>query len=225
MIVPIRLSISNAFLVKGERPVLIDTGCPGDTDRLVAALAREGVAVGDLALILHTHGHRDHAGGTARLKTMTAAPTAVHPADADMLRRGANRPLIPANLTGRLIRAYVDRPFPPVEPDLALDEAFDLARYGLAGRVLATPGHTEGSVTVLLDGGEAVAGDLVVGGYLGGLLAPGVPGYPYFLEDLAELRSSVRKLLRHSPSRVYVGHGGPLRGDDVRKRFAAEVGG
>jgi hydroxyacylglutathione hydrolase len=63
MIVPIRLSISNAFLVRGERPVLIDTGCPGDTDTLLRALAKEGVAVRDLSLILHTHGHRDHAGG------------------------------------------------------------------------------------------------------------------------------------------------------------------
>lgn len=224
MIVPIRLSISNAFLVKGERPVLIDTGCPGDTDALLAALAREGVAPADLALILHTHGHRDHAGGTARVKGVTAAPAAVHPADADMLVRGANRPLIPATLTGRLIRPFVDRPFPPSTPDLALEESTDLKAYGLAARILGTPGHTAGSVSVLFDSGEAVAGDLLIGGYLGGLLAPHVPGYPYFLEDRAELRASIRKLLGHSPSRIYVGHGGPLSGDDVRKRFAAEVG-
>jgi glyoxylase-like metal-dependent hydrolase (beta-lactamase superfamily II) len=221
MIVPIRLSISNAFLVKGERPVLIDTGCPGDADRLVRALAEEGVAVRDLSLILHTHGHRDHAGGTRRLKGMTAAPAAVHPADADMLRRGANRRLTPTNLTGRLIRPFVDRPFPAVEPDLALDDGMDLRRYGLAGKVVATPGHTAGSVSVLLDGGEAVAGDLLVGGYLGGLLAPHAPGYPYFVEDMAALRDSIRKLLAHSPSRVYVGHGGPLDPGDIPKRFAA----
>src|SRR2546421_4037881 len=104
MIVPIRLSISNAFLVKGERPVLIDAGCPGDHAKLVRALAREQVAVPDLSLILHTHGHRDHAGGTWQLKQMGPVPTAVHPADADMLKKGANRPLAATNLTGRLIR-------------------------------------------------------------------------------------------------------------------------
>ena len=82
MIVPIRLSISNAFLVRGERPVLIDTGCPGDTDTLLRALAKEGIAARDLSLMPHTHGHRDHAGGTRRLKGMTAAPVAVHPTDA-----------------------------------------------------------------------------------------------------------------------------------------------
>jgi glyoxylase-like metal-dependent hydrolase (beta-lactamase superfamily II) len=221
-VVPIRLSISNAFLVKGERPVLIDTGCPGDADALLKALAREGVAVADLSLILHTHGHRDHAGGTRRLKDMTAAPAAVHPADADMLRRGANRPLAPTNLTGRLLRPFVDWPFPAVEPDLELAEGMDLRPYGLAGQVIATPGHTAGSVSVVLDTGEALAGDLLVGGYLGGLLSPHVPGYPYFAEDLAALRDSIRKLLSFSPSRVYVGHGGPLNGADIRRRFPAE---
>jgi glyoxylase-like metal-dependent hydrolase (beta-lactamase superfamily II) len=222
---PIRLSISNAFLVRGERPVLIDTGCPGDAEALLRALVQAGVAVADLALILHTHGHRDHAGGTARLKQLTAAPAAVHPADADMLRRGANRPLIPTNLTGRLIRPFVDRPFPAVEPDLTLEDGMDLRPYGLAGRVVATPGHTAGSVSVRLDGGEVVAGDLLVGGYLGGLLAPHAPGYPYFAEDLAALRQSIRALLSWSPSRIYVGHGGPLDAADVRKRLAADVGG
>jgi glyoxylase-like metal-dependent hydrolase (beta-lactamase superfamily II) len=192
MIVPIRLSISNAFLVRGERPVLIDTGCPGDTDTLLRALAKEGIAARDLSLMPHTHGHRDHAGGTRRLKGMTAAPVAVHPTDA-------------------------------VEPELALDEGMDLRPYGVAGKVVATPGHTTGSVSVLLDSGEAVAGDLLVGGYLGGLLSPHAAGYPYFVEDMAALRDSVRKLLSYSPSRVYVGHGGPLSPSDIAKRFAAEV--
>jgi hydroxyacylglutathione hydrolase len=224
MIVPIRLSISNAFVVQGERPVLIDTGCPGDTETLLKALAKAGVAVRDLSLILHTHGHRDHAGGTQRLKEMTAAPAAVHPADADMLRRGANRTLTPTNLTGRLIRPFVDRPFPTVEPDLLLEDGMDLRPYGLAGKVVATPGHTAGSVSVLLDTGEAVAGDLLVGGHLGGLLSPHIPGYPYFVEDMAALRESIGKLLSHSPSRVYVGHGGPLDPSDIPKRFAAEIG-
>jgi glyoxylase-like metal-dependent hydrolase (beta-lactamase superfamily II) len=223
-VVPIRLSISNAFLVKGERPVLIDTGCPGDTDKLLKALVREGVAVADLSLILHTHGHRDHAGGTRRLKELTAAPAAVHPADADMLRRGANRRPTPINLTGRLIRPLVDKPFPAVEPDLELAEGMDLRPYGLAGTVITTPGHTAGSVSVVLASGEAVAGDLLVGGYLGGLLSPNRPGYPYFAEELAGLRDSIRKLLSFSPLRIYVGHGGPLESADIRRRFPAGVG-
>jgi glyoxylase-like metal-dependent hydrolase (beta-lactamase superfamily II) len=223
MIVPIRLSISNAFLIKGVRPVLIDTGCPGDHATLVRALAKEGVAIRDLTLILHTHGHRDDAGGTHQLKQLTAAPTAVHPDDADMLRKGANRPLIATNLTGRLIRPVVDKPFPALEPDLLLEDGTDLTPYGVAGRVITTPGHTTGSVSVLFANGEAVAGDLLVGGYLGGLFAAHTPGYPYFAEDMGTLRASIKKLLDYSPRKVHVGHGGPLEIEAVRRRFLEDV--
>jgi glyoxylase-like metal-dependent hydrolase (beta-lactamase superfamily II) len=223
MIIPIRLSISNAFLIKGERPVLIDTGCPGDHEKLGKALAKEGVAASDLAFILHTHGHRDHAGGSLQLKQMTAAPTAVHPADADMLGNGANRRLIPTNLTGRLIRRFVDKPFPALEPDLLLEDGMDLKPYGIAGRVICTPGHTAGSVSVLLDSGEAVAGDLLIGGYLGGLFAAHAPSYPYFAEDIAALRASIKRLLGYSLTKVYVGHGGPLEGQVIRNWFHEDL--
>src|SRR5262249_18504328 len=169
------------------------------------------------------HGHRDHAGGSYQLKQMTAAPTAIHPADADMLRKGANRPLIPTNLTGRLIRPLVDKPFPSLEPDLWLNEGFNLRPYGLAGWLVGTPGHTAGSASVLLDNGEAVAGDLLIGGYLGGLIAAHVPGYPYFVEDRAALEASIKKLMGYSPSRLYVGHGGPLDAHAIQKYFAKEI--
>jgi glyoxylase-like metal-dependent hydrolase (beta-lactamase superfamily II) len=224
MIVPIRLSISNAFLLKGPRPVLIDTGCPNDHATLLKVLARESVAVRDLALILHTHGHRDHAGGTAQLKSMTAAPTAIHPADADMLRQGANRTLTATNLTGSLIRPFVDRPFPKLEPDILVGEETDLRPYGVPGRILLTPGHTAGSITIVLDSGEALAGDLLIGGYLGGLFAPHRPGYPYFAEDMPTLNASIRKLMAQPVTRLYVGHGGPLEAEAVRKRFGREIG-
>ncbi|HLJ92157.1 MAG TPA: MBL fold metallo-hydrolase [Gemmataceae bacterium] len=219
MIVPIRLSISNAFLIKGARPVLIDTGCPGDHATLVQALAKEGVAIRDLALILHTHGHRDHAGGTHQLKQQTAAPAAIHPADADMLRKGAHRPLIATNLTGRLIRPFVDKPFPAMEPDVLLEDGTDLSPYGIVGRIITTPGHTLGSVSVLFENGEVVAGDVLVGGYLGGLFAAHVPGYPYFAEDMGMLRASIAKLLGYSPAKLYTGHGGPLQAEAIHKRF------
>ena len=40
----IKLPLANAYLVQGKRPILVDTGAPGDADRIVAALRRAGVA-------------------------------------------------------------------------------------------------------------------------------------------------------------------------------------
>jgi hypothetical protein len=55
MIVPLRLSLSNAYLIKGERPVLIDTGCPGDTARLLKMLEREQVKLEDRSFSITLH--------------------------------------------------------------------------------------------------------------------------------------------------------------------------
>src|SRR6266850_1149064 len=98
MLIPIRLPICNAYLLKGERPILIDTGRPRDTVAIVSALAKHGVAPADLSLILHTHGHWDHCGSTAQLRRHSAARIAIHAADAPMLRRGDNGLLRPTCL-------------------------------------------------------------------------------------------------------------------------------
>lgn len=63
----LRLRYSNAYLVVGGQPILIDTGSRGDAPKIVAGCAAAGVKIRDLALILHTHVHSDHFGNTAEL--------------------------------------------------------------------------------------------------------------------------------------------------------------
>jgi glyoxylase-like metal-dependent hydrolase (beta-lactamase superfamily II) len=94
MIIPINLFFSNAYLVNGDRPILVDTGSPGEIRALQSALSRHGVGLSGLALILHTHGHSDHAGNSAELRRLSGAPVAVHHADAVMLRQGHGGPLL-----------------------------------------------------------------------------------------------------------------------------------
>jgi len=75
------------------------------------------------------------------------------------------------------------------------------------GRVIPTPGYTHGSVSVFLDSGEAIVGDLVMGKLMGLLPRPGPPIVAWDLERNLE---SVRQLVALSPRVVYVGHGGPF---------------
>src|SRR5436305_1860705 len=74
MLTRIRLRFSSAYLVRGDRPVLVDTGGPGEVEKLLAALRKAGVDPRDLSLILLTHGHAYHAGNAAALQRMTGAP-------------------------------------------------------------------------------------------------------------------------------------------------------
>ncbi|MBI1916958.1 MAG: MBL fold metallo-hydrolase [Planctomycetes bacterium] len=217
LITQIRLGISNAFVLRERRTVLVDSGRPADVPTLTAALGRHGVRPADLSLILHTHAHWDHCGGTRQLKRWTGVPTAVHRGDADRMSRGVNGPLRPTGPVGALLRRFLDHPFPPVQPDLVFEE-LDLRPFGVEARVVPTPGHSAGSVTILT-AEEAIVGDLLMGGYAAGKLWPHVPTLHYFAEDLSLLRTSIGKLLEYGPARVYTGHGGPLDLAAIRRRF------
>lgn len=209
-VVPIRLRISKAFLIHGERPVLVDTGSPGEERKIEKQLARHGVAFRDLALILHTHGHTDHAGSTAAVGRLSGAPTAVHAADADMVRSGRNRRLIPVDLRSRLLLPFVNCRFEGCEPTHLIDGNFSIRRFGIAGEIVEVPGHTTGSIALVLDSGEAIVGDAVMGGYLGGAIFPSRPQKHYFAELSGELRPSLERLLATKAHVFYPGHGGPL---------------
>src|SRR5262245_57097175 len=157
MLLPIALPICNVFLIKGKRLALIDTGRPRDAARIEAGLRRHGVAAADLSMLLHTHGHWDHCGSTLHLREQSGAAVAIHAADADLLRRGDNGILKPATLTARLFGALLQWPYPPVEPTWMLQDDMDLTPHGIPVRIVATPGHTAGSVCFLTDEGDIIA--------------------------------------------------------------------
>jgi glyoxylase-like metal-dependent hydrolase (beta-lactamase superfamily II) len=224
-IFPIRLRISMAYVLVGERAVVVDTGSAGEEERILRGLRRYNLAPERVSLLLHTHGHTDHAGSTRALQSRLRVPAAVHPADAPKLRAGDSGSLLPLRFSSRLISLFLNPRFPAVEPDLLVEEGYSLAEFGIPATVMHTPGHTPGSISILFDDGRAIAGDLMMGGSLGGAFHPFDPGYHYYAEDLTELRRSIRKLLDRGAKTIYLGHGGPLEAGRVRERFAADFAG
>ena len=219
-VVQINTGMANVFLIRGGAGyILVDTGNPGKEDLVLEQLKEHGVAPDDIRLILITHGHVDHFGSAAALRELTSAPVAIHTLDGDAMRQGIHQPdsLKP---TGKLMaflrripalqNKVVPEAAPACEPDVVFEEEWRLDDYGIAGQVLLTPGHTPGSVSLLLDSGEAVVGDVVMGKLMGLIRKPGPPLVAW---DLDENRASLRRLLALSPRVVYVGHGGPF--DDL----------
>ena len=222
-IYPIRLKISMAYVLVAERAIIVDTGCAGEEDQILRGLRRFNLDPQSVSLILHTHGHTDHAGSTRALKAKLGVPAAVHVADASKMRAGDSRPLVPLRVSSRILSLFLDPLFPAVEPDVLIEDGFSLAPFGVPATVLHTPGHTPGSISVLFEDGRAVAGDLMMGGALGGAWHALDPGYHYYAEDLSELRRSIRKLLDRGAKTIYLGHGGPLEATRVRDRFASDL--
>jgi hydroxyacylglutathione hydrolase len=224
-IFPIRLRISTAYLVLGTRAVLVDTGSPGEEGQILRGLRRYNLEPERLALILHTHAHVDHAGSTRALRERFRIPAAVHRGDAAKLREGHSGNLIPLRFSGRVLTWFLDPRFPAFEPDLEVDEGYSLLEFGIPASVVHTPGHTPGSISLLFEDGRAIAGDLMMGGGLGGAYRPAEPDYHYFAEDLGELRRSIRKLLDRGVKTIFLGHGGPVDAARVRERFASDITG
>lgn len=212
--------MANVFLIRGsEGCVLVDSGNPGKEELILERLGEHGVAPGDVRLILITHGHVDHFGSAAALRERAGAPLAVHALDADAVRQGVHQPdsLKP---TGKLMaflrqipalqKMAVPEAAPACEPDIVFEDEWRLDEYGIAGRVILTPGHTPGSISLLLESGAAVVGDLVMGKLMGLIHKPGPPLVAW---DLDENWASLRRLLSLAPRILYVGHGGPF--DDL----------
>jgi glyoxylase-like metal-dependent hydrolase (beta-lactamase superfamily II) len=150
-------------------------------------------------------------------------PVAVHPKDAFMLQQGINGEIKPINFEARIVAAIVPNSFEPSEPDILIEKEMDLNDFGVDARVVFTPGHTKGSVSVLCGNNEAIIGDLMMGGWLGGALRGSRPNYHYFIDDINDLHASMKKLLDMKPSMFYVGHGGPLLLQDVIQQFKNKI--
>ena len=231
-VVQIPLTWSNAFLVLGSRPVLVDPGSPSDADfeRLRNALAARGYGFADLGLIILTHGHADHAGGTARVAAASGAPVLAGSADAAMLRRGHHGHLRPMGLEARLVRPFIRADFPPVDAGVLLSDSagpLDLRAYGIDATARLTPGHTPGSLVVLVEDGTAgraaIVGDLARGGMMNGRLRAHVPHRHYFHENAQRAEAAAVALLGEGVGRFHVGHGGPIEAGALRSRFAFHV--
>ena len=163
-----------------------------------------GHAPEDLKLILLTHGHIDHAGSAVALKRLTGAPIALHRADA---RLTATRDLkIPPGRSGAIdaaggvLRAFGWAvPLETFTPDVWLDDGMSLRAFGLDARVVHTPGHTAGSVSIAFDDGTLFVGDA--------LLNVLHVSFPLWWEDPAAARESACRIKSIQPRVCYTGHG------------------
>ena len=197
----------NAYLLKTSTGfVLVDTGVRKQRTVLLEKLGEHGCEAGALDLVVITHGDFDHIGSAAYLRATFGAPIAMHPGDADMAAGGD---MFAGRTRGnRLIRAIASLIFrlpreDRFEPDIMIDEGFDLAGYGLEGsEVLLLRGHSAGSVALLLADGSLISGDVLENRKR--------PRLGSIMDDVATARASLQRLRTMKIGTVYPGHGRPF---------------
>ncbi|BBZ26284.1 MBL fold metallo-hydrolase [Mycolicibacterium madagascariense] len=209
----------NTYLLIGRRPILVDCGIPSSGDRIWKGITDAGVDPTDLEMIIVTHGHVDHFGAATELHNRTGAPVAAHQADlATYLAGHSDRTQRqPIGVFGHV---FSRTPPPnevtrPLHPDIVLTGEYSLRPHGVDGRIIHTPGHTPGSVSVLLDQGDLIAGDMLTGGFLG--LLQYRPSNPPFHDDPELALDSLQAALNLGPHTLHLGHGGPMPSADVQR--------
>lgn len=197
----IGMGMVNGYLLRGEEDgrILVDTGNGGDRPRLFRKLAACGVGPGTLDLVLLTHNHPDHTGVAAYFQAR-GVPVAMHPGDVP--RSGSFTGRGPGHLLGAFSRGAVARQ-PELRPDVLLEDGLRLEEYGVDAEVIALPGHTAGSVGILMGEGSLLCGDMYMN-------FAGVPHTAWIAEDFAALERSHARLRERGVEMVYPGHGKPF---------------
>jgi glyoxylase-like metal-dependent hydrolase (beta-lactamase superfamily II) len=217
-IVQIPLRMSNAYLIESRTPVLVDAGTIGDLEDLRRDLAELGLGPASIGLVIVTHAHHDHAGLASDLK-IRGARVMLGAGDLPAARRGEDDPLKPTGFSGALLSPLLPRVFPEFEPDIVVRSPVSLEPWGIDGMVVPMPGHTPGSLVVLLANHRAFVGDQMLGGWLAGMLFPHDPGEHYFQADPVANRHNIGVLLSMGVETFYLGHGGPVARADVMRVF------
>lgn len=206
------LGFDQCYVLRGDGVIAVDAGQPGKAKRFVGGLEAAGIAPRDVALVVLTHGHWDHVGSAGDIQSTTGAKLAMHRSEVEWLEHSL-KPLPPGVTAWGRVFIAIHKLFmplievPPARVDLLIDdEGLPLEGFGIPGRVYHTPGHSPGSVSVLLDTGEAFVGDLA----MNALPLRLSPGLPIFAEDMAQVVQSWKVLLANGAGMVYPAHGSPF---------------
>jgi hydroxyacylglutathione hydrolase len=150
---------SNCYILGCERTrqaAVIDPGA--DVDKILMALAKDNLRC---VYIINTHGHFDHSGENKRLKEVTGAQLIIHRADAAMIvHQGAH---------GGMWGMEVENSPPP---DRTVEEGEFITFGDVSLKVLHTPGHSAGGISLVTDR-MAFVGDTLFAGSIGRTDFPG----------------------------------------------------
>ena len=212
------IGMSNGFLIRQDETVLaVDGGGEMNGDAFRKVCEDNGIDCKKIKLIILTHGHVDHFVNLGVIKELTGAPLLCHKKAERDVREGLEPRVSGRNKVGKAvmeIQKKMGNPIsviPKVEPDILVEGDYDLRPWGVDGKLIETPGHSVDSMSVVLDSGDVLVGDLIAAPPHGDVCLAFLSDTP---GDNATLYASVDRVMEHARC-VYSGHGGPYTPEQV----------
>ena len=182
-VIKLKYGNTNTFFMNG---LLVDTDYAGTLPAFYKALKANGISIKDIRYVLATHYHPDHMGIIGSL-----------------VQQGAGLLLLDVQKDQIHYSDYIFKrdhlPFVPLEESQAVviscEESREfLGKLGIQGEIIHTPSHSPDSVSLILDNGDCLVGDLEPYEY--------IEGY----EDNTRLKEDWAKILSHYPKRIFYAH-------------------
>lgn len=209
---------SNVFLVlSGNNKILVDTG-PAFMRKIIIRRLRK-LSIRTIDYLVLTHTHFDHAANARAIKDFFNARVIVHASEEEFLRSGdspvpAGTNLFTGWLTGtfgKLANRLVK--YQGCDADITFDQQLNLSEDLRNIQIIHTPGHSAGSVSVIIDNEIALAGDTLFGTYPGS-------SFPPFADDLKLLFKSWELLLKNGCSVFLPSHGSVRTREQVSRELS-----
>jgi glyoxylase-like metal-dependent hydrolase (beta-lactamase superfamily II) len=186
-------------LLVDDRLVLVDTSADADAGKVLDYLSRIKVKPNDLSTIFITHTHPDHVGGLAAIKHSSPAKVASSRIEADFIARR---------------RVYDGPPGVQRHPGTLVDVLLDDGQVYDGLRVILTPGHTRGSMSLLDE-----TRSLLLAGDAANNESGLRPMDDRYNVDPKQHRESIKKLTAFQFDHAVFGHGAPIKGG-AKAKFA-----
>jgi hydroxyacylglutathione hydrolase len=212
---------SNVFLLtNGEKSILIDTSPKFKWNKLEKRLKQLNVNHIDYLILTHTH--FDHAENSKRIKEKYNAQIIVHKNEASYLTSGEN--ILPKGtnvITKLIIRLFAKQflfnaKYEPCQYDCLVDSTFDLGNIGFNAYIMHTPGHTIGSMSIIIDDIVAIVGDTMFGVFKWSV-------FPPYADNIIQLIDSWGRLLKTNCLVFIPAHGSANSRSLVQKDYNKRV--
>jgi glyoxylase-like metal-dependent hydrolase (beta-lactamase superfamily II) len=213
----IKVGITNCYLIEVEgTTILVDTGQKRKSDKLKSRLS--AVLKGKkLDYVILTHTHYDHAENAHLVKVLYSPKLIVHKGEAEFLKQGFTKLPRGTNLITDLISRSGNKyakwigAYESVMEDIQVSDNFKIdASNNIT--IIHTPGHTIGSISIIIDDEIALIGDTLFGVIPNKVLPP-------FADQINELYKSWKKLLATPCKKFLPAHGKLITRELLEEKF------
>lgn len=209
-----KLGFTNNFIIKLQRGyLLVDTSYSNKYNQFLKELKKENIDLNEIYYLVLTHHHEDHSGFANKIVSNSKAKLIVHRNAIKLLKKGTHDP------NGRHWNWIVDRllnsfskiqnhQYPAIftrDRDIILEtnNPINLHNVGIEGKIIPTPGHSSDSISLILNDGNAIIGDVAMN-----LLNLGETKYkPFFIQNLDKIYQSWNRLIQNGAKTLHPSHG------------------